>query len=119
LATGDPDGTFGFHGTGEDTSTDFDITTDGGKGSITFKNLGTDLAGGQRTIEEIVFPDETGTGATWILESVSCNTENKATIWRQLYDREGLIGVTVSNLANADTLTCIFTNNRFSKEFGE
>jgi len=27
--------------------------------------------------------------------------------------------VRANNLANADTLTCIFTNNRFSKEFGE
>jgi len=120
LATGDPDGTFGFHGIGEDTSTDFDITTAGGTGSITFKNLATDLAGGQRTIEEIVFPDETGTGAIWILESVSCNTKNELTKWSKLLDdREALIGVTVSNLANADTLTCIFTNNRLSKEFGE
>ena len=66
--SGTPDGTFGFHGTGEDIPTAFDITTDGGTGSITFKNLATDLAGGQRTIEEIVFPDETGTGATWILD---------------------------------------------------
>ena len=114
LATGDPDGTFGFHGTGEDTSTDFDITTDRGKGSITFKNLATDKAGGQRTIEEIVFPDETGTKAIWILEFVSCKTENKATTWSALRDdRQALIGVTVSNLANADTLTCTFTNNRF------
>ena len=118
--SGTPDGTFGFHGTGEDIPTAFVITTAGGTGSITFNNLATDLAGGQRTIEEIVFPDETGTGAIWILESVSCKTENKATTWSALHDdREALIGVTVSNLANADTLICTFTNERFSKEFGE
>ena len=118
--SGTPDGTFGFHGTGEDIPTAFVITTAGGTGSITFNNLATDLAGGQRTIEEIVFPDETGTGATWILDSVSCKTENKATTWSALHDdRKALIGVTVSNLANADTLTCTFTNDRFSKEFGE
>ena len=73
--SGTPDGTFGFHGTGEDIPTAFDITTDGGTGSITFKNLATDQAGGQRTIEEIVFPDETGTGAIWILEF--CELQNR------------------------------------------
>ena len=116
INSGTPDGTFGFHGTGEDIPTAFVITTAGGTGSITFNKLATDLAGGERTIEEIVFPDETVTGAIWILKYVSCNTKNELTKWSKLLDdRQALIGVTVSNLANADTLICTFTNDRFSK----
>jgi hypothetical protein len=116
VATGDPDGTFGFHGTGEDMPTAFDITTTSGAGSRTFSNVATGLTGGQRTIEEIVFPDETGTGAAWILDSVTCTNTGGAnsTAWSSIFDDgEALTGVTVSNLADADTLTCIFTNERF------
>jgi hypothetical protein len=118
--SGTADGTFGFHGTGEDIPTAFVITTVGGTGSLTFNNLATDEAGGERTIEEIVFPDETGTGAIWILESVSCKSEKGTTTWREfLDDTKALIGVTEIKLANADTLICTFTNERFSKELGE
>jgi hypothetical protein len=114
--SGTPNGTFGFSATGEDMNpASFNLTPGTGMGqeTITFNNVATGTGGGSRTILETVFPDETGTGFEWNLDSVSCNTENSATIWNQAFDSgEDLVGITVDNLADNDTLTCIFTNDR-------
>jgi hypothetical protein len=100
------DGIAGFHATGEDMQ-DFDIEATSGFGSKTFSNLSTGVIGGSRTITEIVFPDILD-----FLGSVDCTTPNESgTTWNHVFDDgEAVVGITVSNLADGDTLTCTFVN---------
>jgi hypothetical protein len=105
---------FDFEGSGNGIPPTFDITTDSegcdgpcGTGSTAFSGLTTEGLGGSREIRETGLPED------WSLTSVSCTSEvGEGTSWQQLYDNgEGpLVGVTVINLANNDTLTCTFDN---------
>lgn len=126
LVAGSPDGTFGFIGTGEDIPGAFDLTTPSAS-SVTFSNVSTGGTGGLRTISETVFPVETYTYIYWYLNSVSCANAlgENSTSWSNRYVFGGgeldvipigtLVGVTVSNLADNDTLTCTFTNERVNE----
>ena len=113
LGEGSPDGTFGFSGTGEDIPAAFDLTTPS-TASVTFNNLSTGLIGGTRTISETVFPS-TDAYHYWNLDQVNCVNTGGANLaaWSELHaGSEGpLVGVTVTNLADNDTLTCTFTNS--------
>jgi hypothetical protein len=119
-----PDGTFGFAGSGEDIPASFDLTTVDGTQSVTFggpapNGLSTGLFGGTRTITEVVFPTFDN-GDYWFLTTVGCtHDEGTDTAWERLYgpcedceegDTGPLLGVTVTNLADNDTLTCTFRN---------
>jgi hypothetical protein len=108
--------TFDFAGTGVGVPSSFSITTDDqsnscegncGTGSTTFIGLTTGTLGGSREIRE------TGLPSGWHLDSVDCGTVNEgSTSWDQLFDGgEGpLVGVTINNLDDNDTLTCTFNN---------
>jgi hypothetical protein len=130
--------TFNFTGVGKEI-TDFNITTAAGLGGQSFNGLTTGV-GGERTISETGFPDativdpdaewfgETGASdASWFTKDVSCVStltgSNVGTLGPTLWtpylgiqdqpypttdNRSGF--VTVSNLAEGDTLTCTFKN---------
>jgi len=108
-----PDGTFGFTTTGSDLSA-FDITTSAKTGSRTFSNVSTGVAAGSRTIEEITFPPPPFPDTSWRLTNVSCSNTGgvgNGTTWVILGDGDGgFFGVTISNLADNDSLTCTFEN---------
>jgi hypothetical protein len=108
ILNSDLDGTYGFSGTGEDIPTAFNMITSIGTASVTFSNLSTGLVGGSRTITETVFHSPLD-----FLFSADCTTSNESTSWSPLFtgiEIQSLIGITVSNLADNDTLTCTFVN---------
>ena len=110
-----PDGTFGFDTTGEDLQA-FSLTTPGSTATQVFNNVSTGPLAGSRTITETVFPT-VPVGLVWILDSVTCtNTGGEnTTSWSELRDIENiLIGVTISNVADNDSLTCTFVNTLLS-----
>lgn len=110
---------FPFTGTGSGIPnfgirTDVDYCNDGCQGgSQTFSLLLTGVAGGSRTITETVFPAPPAGNNPWVLDYVNCVNEinESDTDWENVYDGYyNLIGVTVTNLADNDTLTCTFDN---------
>ncbi|BFU95960.1 MAG: hypothetical protein NTNFB02_26820 [Nitrospira sp.] len=111
--SGDPDGTFGFTANGDDIPGAFDITTSGGVGSQTFLKVSTGPLAGARTITESVVPLLPDPGDFWDLYDISCSNtggENSTMYTLNRDDGESLIGVTINNLDDNDTLSCTFSN---------
>jgi hypothetical protein len=112
IKTSNSEGTSTFSGDGNGISSAFNITTvlegcEGPCGNETFTGLTTGTDGGSRTILETVPPEGEQ------LDTVDCfsaGSEGSATVTQVFDDGEALVGVTVGNLHDNETLTCSFNN---------